>query len=174
MNKFIYVDNAATTKLSPKVLEAMQPYFLEEYGNPSSIYALGRRSKKAIEDARSEVASLIGAEPREIFFTSSGTESDNWAIFGAARRLIGKGKNHIITSAIEHHAVLHAVAALEKEGFEITYIPVNSEGKLRSLQLCTQTTRSAPFSLLKRLQKSAARKRCISIPMPFRRQPISR
>ncbi len=128
MNRFIYVDNAATTKLSPKVLEAMQPYFLEEYGNPSSIYALGRRSKKAIEDARSEVARLIGAEPKEIFFTSSGTESDNWAIFGTARRLLSKGKNHIITSAIEHHAVLHAVAALEKEGFEVTILPVSSEG----------------------------------------------
>lgn len=128
MNKFIYVDNAATTKLSDEVFSAMAPYFKEEYGNASSIYALGRRSKRAIEDARATVASLIGAEPREIFFTSSGTESDNWALFGTARRLKLKGKNHIVTTAIEHHAVLHSAEALKKEGFEVTYVPVNKDG----------------------------------------------
>ena len=125
MQRFIYADNAATTKISKPVLDAMMPYLTEEYGNPSSIYAIGRKSKRIIEDAREKVAELLGAEPREIFFTSSGTESDNWALRGAAE---AKGKTHIITSAIEHHAVLHTVKALEKEGFTATYLPVNSEG----------------------------------------------
>ena len=128
MQRFIYADNAATTKISKPVLDAMMPYLTEEYGNPSSIYAIGRKSKRIIEDAREKVAELLGAEPREIFFTSSGTESDNWALRGAAEALKAKGKTHIITSAIEHHAVLHTVKALEKEGFTATYLPVNSEG----------------------------------------------
>lgn len=128
MDKFIYVDNAATTALSEKVFEKMKPYFFEEYGNASSIYALGRRSAAAILNSRKKIAELIGAEAGEIYFTSSGTESDNWALLGTLRKLKAKGKTHLITTAIEHHAVLHAAEKLEKEGFEVTYVPVNSEG----------------------------------------------
>lgn len=128
MNKFIYADNAATTKVSPEVLKIMEKYFTEEYGNASSIYALGRRSGQAILDARTKIAGLLGAEPREIFFTSSGTESDNWALRGAVTAGKAKGKTHIVTTVIEHHAILHTAEALEKEGFSVTYVPVNSEG----------------------------------------------
>lgn len=128
MQKFIYADNAATTQISKTVLDAMMPYLTEEYGNPSSIYAMGRKSKQVIEDSRTKIAALLGADPKEIFFTSSGTESDNWALRGAAEAMKAKGKTHIITSVIEHHAVLHTAKALEKEGFSVTYIPVNSEG----------------------------------------------
>ena len=128
MQRFIYADIAATTKISKPVLDAMMPYLSEEYGNPSSIYKIGRDSKRVIEEAREKVASLLGAESREIFFTSSGTESDNWALRGAISALKAKGKNHIITSVIEHHAILHTAEALEKEGVEITYVPVSSDG----------------------------------------------
>lgn len=129
MNKRIYVDNAATTKVDPAVLEAMTPYFSGVFGNPSSIYAEGREARKAVEHAREQVAVAIGAEPKEIFFTGSGSEADNWAIRSAAMALKQKG-NHIITSAVEHHAVLHTCQALEKEGFEVTYLPVDRYGLL--------------------------------------------
>lgn len=111
----------------PEVLEAMLPYFSEVYGNPSSIYAEGREAKKAVENAREQVARAIGAEPREIYFTGSGSEADNWAIRSAAKSVKAKG-NHIITTAVEHHAVLHTCQALEKEGFEVTYLPVDEYG----------------------------------------------
>ena len=122
--RFVYADNAATTKVSKPVLDVMMPYFTEEYGNASSIYALGRSAKKALETARETVAKTIGAETSEIYFTSCGSESDNWAIRSVCERLAAKGKKHIVTSVFEHHAVLHTCQALEKLGFEVTYLPV--------------------------------------------------
>ena len=129
MEKRIYVDNAATTKTDSRVLEAMLPYFAEVYGNPSSIYAEGRAAKAAVETARAQVATAIGAEAGEIYFTGSGSEADNWAIRSAAKALKDKG-NHIITTAVEHHAVLHTCQSLEKEGFEVTYLPVDAFGRV--------------------------------------------
>ena len=126
--RFVYADNAATTKISPEVLNAMYPYLTEEYGNASSIYSLGRNAKKAIEASREKVAKAIGADPSEIYFTSCGSEADNWALRGTCHRLKEKGKKHIITSVFEHHAILHTCQALEKEGFEITYLPVSPLG----------------------------------------------
>lgn len=134
MNR-IYADNAATTALSPEVLQDMMPYLTTVYGNPSSMYSIGSEAQKAVELARVDVAEAINALPREIFFTSGGSESDNWAIKGVARALKAKGKNHIITSAFEHHAVLHTCDALKKEGFEITLLDVHSDGLVRSEEL---------------------------------------
>ena len=131
----IYADNAATTKLSPKVLEQMMPYLPEYYGNPSSLYSVGAQAKRAVETARQDIAQCLNALPNEIYFTSGGSESDNWAIKGAARALAKKGKKHIVTSAFEHHAVLHTCAALEKEGFEVTYLDVYSDGLVRPEEL---------------------------------------
>ena len=126
--KKIYADNAATTKTSQKVLDAMMPYFTEHYGNPSSIYSLSIEPQKAIQKAREQVASCLNADPSEIYFTSGGSESDNWAIKGTMSTLVKKGKNHIISSKIEHHAVLHALMYLEKHGFEVTYLDVDKNG----------------------------------------------
>ncbi len=126
-NRTIYLDHAATTPVKPAVLEAMRPYYTEHFGNPSSVYGIARESKKAIETARAHVAKAIGAAPEEIYFTSGGSESDNWAIKGVAFANRKKG-NHIITSGIEHHAVLHPCQYLEKEGFSVTYLPVDSSG----------------------------------------------
>ena len=123
----IYLDHASTTPVRPEVVEAMAPYFTEHFGNPSSIYPLGQEASDAVAAARESLASLIGATPREIFFSSGGTESDNWALKGFARASATKGR-HIITSAIEHHAVLHTCEALEREGFEVTYLPVDEHG----------------------------------------------
>lgn len=123
----IYLDNAATTKMAPEVLEAMLPYVKENYGNPSSIYRLGAESKKAVTTARKEVAALIGAKPEEIYFTAGGSEADNWALKATAEAYQSKGK-HIITTKIEHHAVLHTCEYLEKQGFEITYLKVDGDG----------------------------------------------
>lgn len=125
--KRIYVDHSATTPLRREVLDAMLPYFVDSFGNASTVYAEGREAKKAINLARQQVAKAIGAEENEIFFTGSGTEADNWAIRGVAFANRAKG-NHIITSAVEHHAVLHTCMALEKEGFEVTYLPVDEYG----------------------------------------------
>ena len=133
--RIIYADNAATTQVSKPVLEAMLPYLTGQYGNPSSIYALGRHAQRDIELARQQVAEALGCEPGEIFFTGCGTESDNWAIRSTAARLGAKGKCHIVTSVFEHHAVLHTCAALEKEGFEVTYLPVSREGLLTAQQV---------------------------------------
>ncbi|HEY8391252.1 MAG TPA: cysteine desulfurase NifS [Capillibacterium sp.] len=130
----IYLDHAATTPVKPEVLEAMLPYFTKEYGNPSSVYRLAQRNKKALDDARATVAKNLGAQPNEIFFTSGGTESDNWAIKGMAEALREKG-NHIITTNIEHHAVLHTCQYLEKHGFEVTYLPVDKDGLITPAQV---------------------------------------
>jgi cysteine desulfurase len=126
-DRFIYFDHAATTYVKPEVLNEMLPYFTEKYGNPSSIYSIGRESKRAIEEAREKVAKAINADPKEIFFTGSGSEADNWAIKGVAYANRKKG-NHIITSSIEHHAVLHSCQYLESDGFEVTYLPVDADG----------------------------------------------
>ena len=125
----IYLDYAATTPLDPRVLEAMLPHLAEHSGNPSSLHATGRRARRAIEDARGQIGRLLACEPTEILFTSGGTESDNSAIFGIARaqRAAGRGR-HVVTSQIEHHAVLHACERLESEGFCITYVPVDCHG----------------------------------------------
>lgn len=122
-----YFDNAATTKISQPVLDSMLPFLKESYGNPSSIYSLGRESKKAIEDAREKIAKAINAQSNEIFFTGSGTEADNWAIKGIAFANENRGK-HIITTNIEHHAVLNTCKYLEKKGFKISYVPVEKNG----------------------------------------------
>jgi cysteine desulfurase len=123
----IYLDHAATTPLDPRVLETMLPYLASTWGNPSSIYYEGREARKALEAARRDVAAVLGSRPNDIVFTSGGSESDNTAIRGAAYASVRRGR-HIITSAIEHHAVLHAVEQLEQEGFEATYLPVDGEG----------------------------------------------
>lgn len=128
----IYADNAATTKLSPIVLEKMMPYLTEVYGNPSSLYGIGQEAKRAVENARANIAENIGAKsPSEVYFTSGGSESDNWAIKGICNRLKNRGKKHIITSKFEHHAVLHTCAALEREGFEVTYLDVYEDGLVK-------------------------------------------
>jgi len=126
--RFVYADNSATTRVSDKALEAMLPYLKDSYGNASSIYKKGREAKIAVETARDKMAALLGAQPKEIFFTSGGSEANNWAIKGVALAMAQRGKKHIITSAFEHHAVLHCTEVLAKQGFEITYIPVNANG----------------------------------------------
>ncbi|RPF47781.1 cysteine desulfurase [Hydrogenoanaerobacterium saccharovorans] len=126
--RFVYADNAATTKISDAVFDAMVPWLKEGYGNASSIYRKGDESARALNKAREQVATALGAEPREIFFTSGGSEADNWVIKGVAHSLAAKGKKHIITSVFEHHAVLHTCETLRKEGFEITYVPVSDQG----------------------------------------------
>lgn len=127
VNKTIYLDHAATTYVKPEVFDAMKPYFCEHFGNASSIYSIGRESKKAVEEAREKVAKAIGAQPREIYFTGSGSEADNWALKGIAAAYKKKG-NHIITSLIEHPAILNTCKYLEGEGFEVTYLPVDEDG----------------------------------------------
>ncbi|MBQ4551569.1 MAG: cysteine desulfurase NifS [Clostridia bacterium] len=125
--KRIYLDNAATTAVHPQVIEKMLPYFTDCYGNASSVHFVGRDARKALEDSRRRVAAVLNCKPQEVYFTSGGTESDNWALKGAAFANRKKG-NHIITSAIEHHAILHTCEWLEKQGFEITYVPVDEFG----------------------------------------------
>ncbi|MBQ2957517.1 MAG: cysteine desulfurase NifS [Clostridia bacterium] len=129
MNR-IYMDNAATTRVTEPVAQAMLPYLTEVFGNPSSVHAFGRDARRALDNARAQVAAALNAKPNEIYFTGCGTESDNWAIRGTAYARRDKG-NHIITSAIEHHAVLHTCEQLEKEGFRVTYLPVDEEGLIR-------------------------------------------
>jgi cysteine desulfurase len=126
-NRTIYLDHAATTYVKPEVFEAMKPYFCEHFGNASSIYGIGRESKKAVEEAREKVANAIGAQAKEIYFTGSGSEADNWALKGIAAANKAKG-NHIITTAIEHPAIMNSCKYLEGEGFEVTYLPVDSDG----------------------------------------------
>ncbi len=125
--KKIYFDHAATTPTKAEVVEAMMPYFTQNFGNPSSVYQIAQINNKAVEDARESIAKSLGAKPNEIFFTSGGTEADNWAIKGTAARINRKG-NHIITSKIEHHAVLHTCEYLEKHGYEVTYLDVDENG----------------------------------------------
>lgn len=128
--RVIYLDNAATTKTRPEVVEAMLPYFTEYYGNPSSVYEFSGESKKAVADARKIIADSIGAKTQEIYFTAGGSESDNWALKAAAEAMEEKGR-HIITSRIEHHAVLHTCQYLEKHGFEVTYLDVDEDGVVK-------------------------------------------
>lgn len=130
MKRFIYLDNAATTKTRPEVVDAMLPYFTEFYGNPSSVYEFSNESKKAINRSRETIADAIGAKTNEIYFTAGGTESDNWALAATAEAYQAKG-NHIITSKIEHHAVLHTCEYLEKRGFEVTYLDVDENGVIK-------------------------------------------
>ncbi len=127
MNRLVYADHSATTAVRPEVLEAMLPFLKEQYGNPSSLYQIAQESKIALEKARAQLARAIGAKEREIFFTGSGTEADNWAIKGVAEAMRHRGR-HIITSSVEHHAVLHTCEYLEKHGFSVTYLPVDAEG----------------------------------------------
>ena len=134
MEKVIYLDNAATTKTAPEVVEAMTPYFTEYYGNASSIYSLGTQAKKAVSQARETIAESLRAEPNEIYFTAGGSEADNWAVKATAEAYASKGR-HIITSAIEHHAVLHTCKYLEQKGFEVTYIGVDENGILKIEEL---------------------------------------
>ena len=130
MKKLIYLDNAATTKTAPEVVEAMLPYFTEYYGNPSSVYEFAGKSKQAVDAARKTIADSLGAKPEEIYFTAGGSESDNWALKATAEAYASKGK-HIITSKIEHHAILHTCEYLEKRGFEITYLDVDENGVVK-------------------------------------------
>lgn len=130
MSKTIYLDNAATTQMYPEVLEAMLPYFTEYYGNPSAIYTFAEEGRRAVDKARRTMAELIHGKPEEIYFTGGGSESDNWALKATTEAYASKGK-HIITSTIEHHAILHTCAYLEKQGYEITYVKVDENGKIK-------------------------------------------
>lgn len=130
----VYLDYSATTPVKEEVLKEMIPYFTEKFGNPSSLYDIGLESKKAVTHAREQVASLINASPQEIYFTAGGTEADNWAVFGTAGKLKSKG-NHIITTKIEHHAMLHSCEFLEKEGYDITYLDIDKDGRIDLKQL---------------------------------------
>lgn len=129
MNPYIYLDYAATTPMKKEVMEAMLPYFTDQYANPSAIYEFATKSKDAIDNARREIASTLGVKPKEIYFTSGGTESDNWAILKTAEALKTKG-NHIITSKIEHHAVLHTLGYMESIGYKVTYLDVDKKGRI--------------------------------------------
>ena len=128
MKRFVYADNAATTQVSREVIDAMMPCFESEYGNPSSQHSMGIRAKDILDSARERIAAVLGCAAGEIYFTSCGTEADNWAIRGAAMRMKAKGRTHIVTSKIEHHAVLNTCEALEKEGFTVTYVGVDKDG----------------------------------------------
>lgn len=130
----VYLDYSATTPVKEEVLKEMIPYFTEKFGNPSSLYDIGLESKEAVTHAREQVAALINAKPQEIYFTAGGTEADNWAVFGTVEKLKSKG-NHIITTKIEHHAMLHSCAFLEKEGCQITYLDIDHEGRIDLKQL---------------------------------------
>lgn len=131
----VYLDNAATTEPSERVVAAMISCLRETYGNPSSLHSMGQRAKEVLEEARATVASCLGAEPNEIYFTSGGSEADNQAIFSAARIGERKGRKHIVTTAFEHHAVLHALQRLEREGFEVTYLPVGRTGNVTAAEV---------------------------------------
>ena len=152
----IYLDHNATTPLAPEVFEAMKPYWLEDYGNASSIHWYGQRAKAAVEAARVEVARLINADPSEVVFTSGGTESDNAALFGVAEAVkpaAAHGTRHVITTSIEHHAVLHAARELERRGVEVTYVPVGSSGVVDPEDV--ERTLGPPDSVAVRIQYSA-------------------
>ena len=130
MGKVIYLDNAATTQVYPEVVEAMTPFFTEYYGNPSAIYSFAGEANKAVTQAREKLASVIHAKPEEIYFTGGGSESDNWALKATVEAYANKGK-HIITTAIEHHAILHTAEYLEKNGCDVTYVAVDENGVVK-------------------------------------------
>jgi len=130
----VYLDNAATTALSPRVLEAMLPYFTQHYGNPSSVHAFGREAKQGLDKARDQVAKALHCDPSEVIFTGCGTESDNTVLLGVAQRYGNKGK-HIITTNVEHHAILHTCEYLEKQGYSVTYLPVDQDGLVTAEQV---------------------------------------
>ena len=130
MDKLIYLDHAATTKVDPRVLQEMLPYFTENFGNPSAFYSIARDAKNVVEESREVIAKAINADPAEIYFTAGGTESDNWALISTAEAYASKGK-HIITSTIEHHAILHTCKYLEKKGYEVTYVDVDEDGIIK-------------------------------------------
>jgi cysteine desulfurase len=138
----VYADSASTTKMSENVLRGMTPFLIENYANPSSIYRNGREARKALEQSREKIAKILGASAGEIFFTSGGSEADNWAIRGVCNRLKKEGKNHIISSAFEHHAVLHTLQAMEKEGFSVTYLDVYRDGIIKIKDLERAITKS--------------------------------
>lgn len=140
MARFVYADNAATTPVSEEVIEAMEPCFREAWGNPSSQHAKGREAAALLDDARKRIASVFNCSANEIYFTSCGTESDNWAIKGAAYRMRKKGRTHIVTTAIEHHAVLHTCEALERDGFTVTYVGVDEDGLVKLDELRAAVT----------------------------------
>ena len=140
MARFVYADNAATTPVSPEVISAMMPCFEEAWGNPSSMHKKGREAKVMLDAARESIANTLGCQAQEIYFTSCGTEADNWAIKGAARRMKAKGRTHIVTSAIEHPAVLNTCEALEREGFEVTYVGVDEDGVIKMDELSAAVT----------------------------------
>lgn len=131
MNRMIYADNAATTRLLPEVLESMMPYLTEQYGNASSLYGFGQEARVAVDEAKATIAACLHCQPNEIYVTSGGSEADNWALKMAAKMLAKKGKKHIISTAFEHHAILHTLDALKKDGFEITLLPVYENGIVR-------------------------------------------
>ncbi len=139
-NRFVYADNAATTPMASQVLDAMLPFFTKEYGNPSTLYRLGQSSAEALSQARKHVAALMGAEPGEIYFTGSGTEADNIALRGLMNSPQARGKKHFIVSSIEHHAILHTAQAMEKLGFEVTYLPVDKLGQIDLARLDSAIT----------------------------------
>lgn len=180
MSKLLYLDNAATTKTAPEVVEAMLPYFTEKFGNPSSVYSFAAANKEVINQQRDAIAEMIGAKSNEIYFTGGGSESDNWALKCTAEAYANKG-NHIITTKIEHHAILHTAEYLEKRGFEVTYLDVDEDGKVKlddlkaairpttilSL-LCLQITRSVPSSQSRKSVRSLMNMAFCSIPMQYR------
>lgn len=138
--RLIYFDYAATTPLDKGVLEKMLPYYMENYGNADSLHAFGRKAQTAVDSARDKVAELIGAKPSEIYFTSGGTESDNWAMIGGARACKKRGKTHILVSSIEHHAVLAAAEKLSEDGFDVEYLPVNEGGRVEVNEVLNRIT----------------------------------
>ena len=169
MSKLLYLDNAATTKTAPEVVEAMLPYFTEKFGNPSSVYSFAAANKEVINQQRDAIAEMIGAKTNEIYFTGGGSESDNWALKCTAEAYANKG-NHIITTKIEHHAILHTAEYLEKRGFEITYLDVDEDGKVKldDLKAAIQIMRLVRFSRSKRSEKSLMSMESCSIQMRYR------
>ena len=168
----IYLDNAATTKCAPEAVEVMLPYLGEKYGNASSIYALGSESRKAVSNARRIIAESLNCTPQEIYFTTGGSEADNWALIATAEANEKKGK-HIITTAIEHHAILHTCDYLAGRGFEITYLPVDEDGII-SLEELKKAIRPDPSSRSKRWERLRRNIIFCSIRMPCRPTDIFR
>ena len=161
----VYADNAATTKMSRTAIDAMLPYMETHYGNPSSLYRLGQEAAEALQSARETVAACLGCTPREITFTSGGSEADNQALISAARIGERKGKKHIISTAFEHHAILHTLKKLEKEGFEVELLPVGPIGTVTAQQVRQQRDRLHPAHCGDR--RGLPGKRC---PVPYRRR----